>query len=306
VRSTNWTLSIGRVCRQEAQLPEFSCAEYSFPLLNRRQALRLLQTLEFAWVDIGLFARNPNYLPSALMEAPLPFTRAVREELAASQLQAADVFLQIGSEPAESSANDPDPAVRARNREVFQRTLEFCVALKCPHLTGLPGVLHHDAQQDFALAAEEAAWRATLCRTASVSYSVEAHIGSICATTATAQQLLNAVPGLTLTLDYGHFLCQGEENAAVHALLPFASHLHARGSAKRRLQTSVAENTIDFAGMMNGLRALDYSGAIALEYVWIDWEGCNRCDNVSETILLREELKKLWADGRIERNTNGN
>jgi len=274
-------------------MPDFSCADYSFPLLNRRQALRLLQILEFEWVDIGLFARNPSFLPAALMDAPSEFTAAVREDLASSQLRAADIFLQIGCEPAESSANDPDPAVRAYNREVFKRALELCVALKCTHLTSLPGVCHDEGNRDFALAAEEATWRLAQCREAGVVHAIEAHIGSICAETASARRLLAAVPGLTLTLDYGHFICQGEENVSVHALLPYASHLHARGGERGRLQTSVAENAIDFANMMAGLHTLDSKAKIALEYVWIDWEGCNRSDNLSETILLRDQLREI-------------
>ena len=270
---------------------EFSCADFSFPLLRRRQALRLLNVLEFTWVDIGLFERNPSFLPSVLVEAPAEFTRGVQEDLEANGLRAADVFLQIGREPAESSANDPDAAVRERNREAFLRALEFCVTLGCVHLTGLPGVPHGDQERDFALAAEEAAWRLERCREAGVVYGVEAHIGSICLDTRAARRLMENVKGLTLTLDYGHFVCQGEESATVHALLPFASHIHARSGARGRLQTSVAENEIDFEGMMAGLHRLRYQGTIALEYVWVDWQECNRTDNISETILLRERLR---------------
>ncbi len=54
---------------------EFSSTDYSFPLLKRQQTLRLLQILEFNWVDIGLFERNPNFLPWALMEGPAKFMR---------------------------------------------------------------------------------------------------------------------------------------------------------------------------------------------------------------------------------------
>lgn len=272
---------------------EFSCANYSFPLLSRRQALQLLHVLEFNWVDIGLFERDPAFLPSALIEAPVTFTQTVQEDLRANGLHPSDIFLQIGKSPAEASANDPDPTVRAQNREVFLRALEFCVTLGGGHLTGLPGVSHGHKEKDFALAAEEAAWRVAQCREAEVVYAVEAHIGSICANTALTLRLLSSVEGLTLTLDYGHFICQGEESAAVHSLLPFASHLHVRGGARGRLQTGVTENAIDFAGMMEGLHALNYEGKIALEYVWIDWEGCNRADNISETILLRERLRAM-------------
>lgn len=285
-------------------MPEFSCADFSFPLLKRQQALQLLQILDFKWVDIGLFARNSNYLPSALMAAPAEFTRGVVNDLQTSRLRAADVFLQIGKEPAKSSANDPDAATRAQNREVFLRALEFAVALDCRHMTGLPGVAHGNAERDFALAAEEASWRLARCAEAGVIYGIEAHVDSICADTHAAQDLLTAVKGLTLTLDYGHFIWAGEESSAVHTLLPFASHVHARGGMLGKLQARVSENSIDFSGMMAGLHELDYKGTIALEYVWVDWEGCNRTDNISETILLRERLTAIAAvlDWRVGDN----
>ncbi len=82
----------------------------------------------------------------------------------------------------------------------------------------------------------------------------------------------------------------------MHRLLPFASHLHARGGAPGKLQTGVKDNSIDFAGMMAELSKLRYAGKIALEYVWVDWEGCNATDNVSETILLRERLRTAATD----------
>lgn len=276
-------------------MPEFSCADYSFPLLSRIQSLHLLQILQFEWVDIGLFERNPNYLPSELMETPSKFHHSVREDLASSQMRVADIFLQIGKDPTESSTNDPNPKVRARNRELFMRALELCVALECAHLTGLPGVPHGEPHRDFALAAEESAWRLTRCQEAGIVYAFEPHIGSICADTALVRQMLSAVPGLTVTLDYGHFICQGEENAAVHALLHLASHLHARSGTRGRLQTGLVENAIDFEGMIAGLRACDSCGKIALEYVWVDWEDCNRTDNISETILLRKRLMAIAA-----------
>ena len=280
-------------------MPEFSCADYTFPLLSRGQVLRLLRLLEFEWVDIGLFARNPRFLPSQLMDAPKEFTRGVLNDLGSAGLRVADVFLQIGLDPADSSANDPDPAVRASNREAFARALEFCHAIGCGHMTGLPGV-HHERGDgrgalDFTAAAEEAAWRLDQCRQAGVVYAIEPHVGSICADTASAHKFLSLVSDLTLTLDYSHFICLGEDSAAVHTLLPDASHVHARCGAHGRLQTSLAENAVDFEGMMAGLSGLQYPGKIALEYVWVEWQGCNRSDNLSETILLRQRLSEIAA-----------
>jgi sugar phosphate isomerase/epimerase len=52
----------------------------------------------------------------------------------------------------------------------------------------------------------------------------------------------------------------------------------------------VQDNRIDFSAIVRGLREVDYAGYLCVEYVYVDWEGCNRTDNVSETLLLRELL----------------
>jgi sugar phosphate isomerase/epimerase len=272
---------------------EFSCADYTFPLLSRVQTLQLLWLLEFRWVDIGLFERNPRFLPSELMVSPTDFTRSVITDIQSTGLQVADVFLQVGVEPNDLSTNDPNPAVRARNREVFSSALSFCRDIGCTHMTGLPGVGHGMVEQDYAIAVEQAAWRLDQCKRSGIVYSIEPHIGSVCGNIAAVHEMLADVRDLTLTLDYGHFICLGESSTAIQSLLPHASHVHARAGARGRLQTNLADNTIDFEGMISRLCANGYSGKIALEYVWMDWQGCNHSDNISETILLRQRLRDL-------------
>jgi sugar phosphate isomerase/epimerase len=180
--------------------------------------------------------------------------------------------------------------------------LDFSAAAGCRHLTGLPGVFHSASSRetDLGLAVEEAEWRTKACRSAGVQYAIEPHVGSICFDVESTRTFLDRVEGLTLTLDYGHFIMTNESSVRVHDLLPLASHVHVRGGAPDRLQTSVDENTIDFAGMLAELMQLGYDGFLALEYVWGDWKGCNRTDNVSETILLRRALESAIS-GHIAR-----
>jgi sugar phosphate isomerase/epimerase len=272
---------------------KFSCADFTFPILHRGAALSLIKLLGFDHVDIGLFARSTHFSPADLLASPRSYIAQVQEDLNAAGLRASDVFVQIGVDPSECAANDPQPSVRAANRETFQRALEFCVALGCGHMTGLPGVSHAGVsrERDLDLAAEEAAWRLAACNEAQVTYAIEPHIGSICADVSSTHAFLAHAEGVTLTLDYGHFVMAGENSALIGGLLPMASHIHVRGGAPGRLQTSVDENTIDFSGMLTALNRLSYDGFLALEYVWIDWNDCNRTDNVSETLLLRRALE---------------
>lgn len=273
----------------------FSCSDYTFPLLAPAQRFALLQLLGFKYVDIGLFERDERLSPGQLLADPKAFIKQLRVDLKRATVQAADVFLQTGLEPADAAANDPSLPIRSRNRKMFMLALDLCAALDCTHLTGLPGVLHKGTreQDDLALAGEEASWRQHVAHGAGVTYAIEAHLGSICSDVASTRSFVESVPGLTLTLDYGHFVSAKIPSRDVHSLLPFASHIHARGGAPGRLQTTADENLIDFDGMLRRLHKQKYPGLIAIEYVWTGWQQCNRTDNVSETILLRRLLEDI-------------
>jgi sugar phosphate isomerase/epimerase len=128
---------------------------------------------------------------------------------------------------------------------------------------------------------------------------VEPHVGSLTPDPASALRFAQETV-TTLTLDYGHFVYQGMAPDTADVLLPHTSHFHARGGAKGQLQSTMKDNIIDFTTIHDALQKRNYPGWMCLEYVWVDWEGCNRTDNVSETILLRDLLRAHPANGRKE------
>ena len=50
---------------------------------------------------------------------------------------------------------------------------------------------------------------------------------------------------------------------------------------------------IDYARVVEVLGTSGYSGWMGIEYVWTEWERCNECDNLSETILFRDFFRSL-------------
>jgi len=80
---------------------------------------------------------------------------------------------------------------------------------------------------------------------------------------------------------------------AVEPLIKYASHFHVRGARPGRLQESFTRNAIDYQRVFAAMQASGYRGWIGIEYVWIDWEHCNECDNLSETILFRDFFRTL-------------
>lgn len=276
---------------------KFSCADFTFPLLPHDKVLALLRLLGMEGVDLGVFVDRSHVQPKDIVGNVPAAVKKMRASLAANGLAAADVFLQTGAEPPIHAANNPAAAVRNANREMFRRVLEFCAGLDCKHLTGLPGVWHASADKstDWQRAVEETRWRMDTAKAAGVTYAIEPHVGSMLPAPESVLRFVQDCASLTLTLDYGHFIYQGMTNESVHPLVPHASHFHARGGAKGKLQSTVKENVIDFPEILRRLRAANYAGWLCLEYVWVDWEGCNRTDNVSETLLLREALMAALA-----------
>lgn len=268
-----------------------SCADFSFPLLPHGHALELIANLGFEGVDIGLFGGSQQLSPEiALSQMPRSAHR-LAEQVDDVGLAIADVFLIPGSFDV-LAANHPHPAERQRSRELFLRSLEFTSLCGAKHMSALPGIpwKNEDAQTSLARATEELAWRVSRATDVGIKFAVEPHLESIIETPAAAMELIHRTPGLTLTLDYTHFTYQGISDSQIEPLLAHASHFHARGASKLRLQMPVKLSTIDYSGVVMAMRRHGYRGFVGIEYCWDEWKQCNEVDVLSETILLRNVL----------------
>ncbi|MBI3667850.1 MAG: sugar phosphate isomerase/epimerase [Acidobacteria bacterium] len=267
-----------------------ACADFSFPLLPHEQTLSLIAGMGIEGVDISLMFQRSHLDVEAVLANPRPAARELSSRLADRGLAIADINFTPGPDFRTRAVNHPDPAERRSSAEMFRKAVEFAVLSNAVHMTILPGVHweSEDYESSLARCAEELRWRVEEASRVGVIVSVEAHLGSIVPTPAQAVRLLDLVSGLTLTLDYTHFTYQGFTDPDCEALLPRASHFHARGGRRGRLQAPLKESSIDYRRVLEKMKEVDYRGYFAIEYVWIDWEHCNETDNVSETILMRD------------------
>jgi sugar phosphate isomerase/epimerase len=267
-----------------------ACADFSFPLLPHDLALGLIAGLGIEGVDISLMLSNSHLPVKDVIAKPSAWARTVASRLDRHGLALADVNFAPGADFQTRAVNHPDAAVRREARDWFSRALEFTVGAGGRHFTMLPGVRwpNEDSETALGRAAEELAWRIEEGLKAGVTVSIEAHLGSLVPTPADAVRLIQLTPRLTLTLDYTHFVYQGFADMDCEALLPYASHFHARGGHKGRLQAPMKKNSIDYAHVLHAMKEVGYLGYFAIEYVWIDWENCNDVDNISETVLMRD------------------
>jgi sugar phosphate isomerase/epimerase len=272
-----------------------SCTDFSFPLLDHDRALALIALLGLRGVDIGMFEGHGHLKPSKELVKPVRAGAALKRRLAAHGLKAADIFLQLHASFMEFAINHPEAKRRAFAREQFRRTLDYAQAAGANHVTILPGVSWESRATSLSQSAEELAWRVAEAKNAKLQLAVEPHVGSLMDTPERTLALAKQVPGLGLTLDYAHFTRAGIPDARIEPLTQFATHIHARAARRGRLQSSLKDNTIDFARVLAALHKNAFSGWIALEYVWIDWEHCNEVDVVSESVRLQELLEAAAA-----------
>lgn len=276
---------------------KLACGDHSFPLLEHEKVCDLVQLLGFEAIDIGLMGDRSHIRPEVVRNNPSEWAARLDERVRGRGLEIADLFLIPWTDFETLAPNHPDPVERDRAADLFRDTLRFAAALRLTGMTMLPGIDWPDESHEESLArsAGELRWRVEEAAAAGISLSIEPHIGSVVAAPADALQLCQLTPELKLTLDHTHFTYQRLPQEAADELLPFTRHYHARGARDGRLQVPMSENELDFERIVEQLRATGYDGYLAVEYVWIDWERCNECDNVSETLLLRDRLLAALA-----------
>jgi sugar phosphate isomerase/epimerase len=272
---------------------KLSCTDFSFPLLGHDGALAVIALLGLRGVDVGLFEGHGHLKPSRELKNPVRNGTRLQRRLAANGLKTTDIFLQVHKNFDEFAINHPEAKRRAFARGQFLRVLDYAHAAESDHVTILPGVAFENEPRDGSISrsAEELAWRVDHAKAAKLQVAIEPHVGSLFDTPARALDLAKRVPGIGFTLDYAHFTRAGISDARIEPLAKFATHLHARGARRGRLQSPMKENTIDFPKMVKALAKSKFNGWIALEFVWIDWEHCNEVDIISETIRLKNLLQ---------------
>jgi sugar phosphate isomerase/epimerase len=272
---------------------KLACGDHSFPVLNHESTIDLIAGMGFEGFDLALMGNRshirPEHIRNDIPEAATTIGKSIRRR----GLEISDVFCIPWTTFDVLAPNHPDPDERIASRKLFEDLLDFTLLIKGPGITMVPGIdfdsLGHESS--LTLAAEELQWRAERAASEGLRFSVECHMGSVAASPDDVLKLLELAPDLKLTLDYTHFIAPGYEQKSIDRLAPYAGHVQIRGGRVDAGQCSMKDNTIDYESVVSVLAANGYEGFLAVEYVWIDWGGMNRCDNVSETILMKDRLQ---------------
>jgi sugar phosphate isomerase/epimerase len=277
-------------------------ADFSWPGISHPLVLDMIRELGCEGVLLGLIGDySPIHLATVREDVPY-WAGRLRERVEAHGLVLADVF-PIGSMDLVGLAvNHPEPDERKESRVLFGEMLDFAERAGVDGLTILPGMPFADVEPweaSFERSCAELALRVNEARARGLRLSVEPHHGSIIETPATTSRLVEAVPGLELTLDYGHFTFQGIPDDEIEPLLAHARLMHLRPGSEGLVQSRLVNSTIDFGRMIDRLAALGFDGWLTLEFVHDARPGCEDCDVLQESRhmieLIRERLPSTPA-----------
>ena len=274
-----------------------SCGDHSFPVLPHEQTVELVQMLGFEAFDLAVMGNRSHVRPEAIREDIPGWAGRLEERIRGRGLDIADVFCIPWTDFATMAPNNPDAAERERGTALFRDMLELTVRLGAPGLTMVPGIdwphENHDSSLERAARGARQARRGVprrrrpLLDRAARRLGLRHARGRRPARRARARARADArLHALRLA---GVREASSSRSSAMPATCTPAVAPRAGCSAPSRTARSTTGVLVD------ALRASGYDGALALEYVWIDWERCNECDNVSETLLLRDRLRAAIA-----------
>jgi sugar phosphate isomerase/epimerase len=260
-----------------------SVTSWSFPACTLPEAAAIARALGIGHIDIGLL-HGPALDRAAVLSDPLGTAAAV----AAQGVQAANLYWLFGATPHQHPLSDT--ASLERNLAELDCVCRFAAALSIPTVFVLPGMARPATSHTSLMAQTATSLRAMLPVAAAhgVTLTIEPHVGGIVTSPAQTLALLEAVPGLSLTLDHAHFTCMGYSQDQIDVLARHAAHVHLRQARPGALQAKWGEGTLDFAAMFEMFREIGYQGFLSIEYVHQSYMNTLFDDVLTETIRMRD------------------
>lgn len=267
---------------------KLSLTSWSLPACSLAEAAAITRALGLDGLDVGYFF-GPALDKQRLLAEP----EAVADEVRELGVALPCLYHLFGTTLGER--NLADPAHLAANEADLRQAVTFCRRADVGVIFVLPGICNLGQGRREALdrSAESLNRLLPIAAEAGVTLTVEPHVHSYLESPSLVLELLDKVPGLKITLDYGHFVCLGYRQEEIDVLASHAAHVHLRQAKSGELQTKLDKGTINMAAQLATLRNAGYDGAIALEYTYQDYMDSLHDDILTETIRLRD-LVRAW------------
>jgi sugar phosphate isomerase/epimerase len=254
------------------------------------EAAAITRALGLAYLDLGSTADFdvPHIVQHDTQEVYR--LNAIRRE---TGINFVDCFPQVSENGTPFTNNHPDIAIRQRYRALWQSFFPIAAAIGLEGITLSPGRYWpgESPRTSFDRAVDELRWAVAEGASHNLRVRIEPHIESVTWRPELVLEMVEAVPGLSLTLDHSHFIFHTLPYEQIAVMHPHGSHWHLRQARPGEAQSRGRDGQIDFARIIRDLRASHYDGGITLEYVYGAWMRQDNVDCLSETISLRDEIR---------------
>ncbi len=279
-------------------------ATFSFGDLTIEQAAPVVAELGFDLVDVGAgWSNYHQIMPQEAVDDADGQADRLRRAVEAHNLTVSELFIMHFGHP----INHPDPQTRSWTRSMYDGITTFAQKAGFESVMMIPGHVHDEDGQSpteaLDLSVEELRFMVDVAQQKQLQCNIEPCIGSIAEQPADAIRLVQAVPGLGLTVDYAHQVQLGLEHEQIEVLHPYARHFHAKQSSPDSFQARPDEGSIDFPRLVRRLDDDAYDGVICVEFVTQEplleagWDF--KVETARLKQILDETLAKLRSDQTI-------
>jgi sugar phosphate isomerase/epimerase len=267
---------------------ELTCTSWSFPALTLKEVAEVVRALGIDALDIGTLYKSALDR-RVLLESP----ETLAEEVRTLGVRVSNLYYLFGATLDERNLANPEDL--SDNVADFEQVVRFCRELGIMSVMVLPGMINPGQSRRAALkqSAHSLNELLPIAQDAGVSLTIEPHVHSYLESPQLVLELLASVPGLKLTLDYSHFVCIGYSQEEINPLAAHAAHVHLRQARPGALQAKLLQGTINFPALIATLKENSYDRYLALEFVHQDYMGTLYDDVLTETVQLRDLLRRF-------------
>jgi sugar phosphate isomerase/epimerase len=267
---------------------KLSITSWSLPQCSLDEAIGLSKLLGINAIDVGYFYR-PTLNKNEIINHPEATAKKIRDY----DIKIPCLYHLFGTDTQDRNLSLRDGG--RENAEQLERITLFAKKASIETIFLLPGIVNpgQSVKQAISTSAENLNQMVEVCGKRGISLAIEPHVHSCLESPDLVQEFLSMVPGLTLILDYAHFICLGYSQATINPLVPYAQHVHLRQAKPGYLQTDLENGIINFRAVLGKLKEHAYDGYLSIEYVHQDYMNTLHEDVLSETIKMRYLVKKL-------------
>ena len=254
------------------EMLQLGCCSQNFRGLNLDECVRLTTGMGFKYVNIGAFGEDFPVPPLKILADPVKTGREIREVCANYGAVPVEFFIcsVVIGDGSRVQPNDPEESRRRAMLEAFRKVCECGVEAGLSHIMGVPGELAANNAPDhgMSISLDTLPKMQEIAKEAGIGFTIEPHTGSLLTSPDAVLVMLRKLPGLTLSLDYSHFIGAGFKPEDLIALHAFAQHIHAKPARNTVPKCLFYDGDDYYEVLLKDLLDRHWEGIIAMECMY--------------------------------------